>query len=222
MSITSILRNFNGDPNSVYILTDDNLQTITTPGYLLLPTIAQDIQALQNGDFQWTPTDVVWIHYEPDSIGIFQMDPIANSFVSVLSQGVQTYLPTISYDNPGNLTVSYASQIGSYSINGGVCHVDIQLVFTPTFTTASGNFQVILPIPSAANSGGTIWGTTATVGIGFPAGRTFLSPIAAQGTNHAVIIAMGSAVADQNLTTATFLSGVAHTVNLTLNYPVDV
>lgn len=72
MAITAIGRYFVGDPNIVAIVTTDNLATITTSGYV---TAQQDnIEALQNGEFQWTETDLVLMFYSPSLIGFFTYD----------------------------------------------------------------------------------------------------------------------------------------------------
>lgn len=68
MSITAIGRYFVGNPNIVAIVTDDELADITTAGYLTSTAIAADIEALQNGDFEWQDTDIVLISYAPDFI----------------------------------------------------------------------------------------------------------------------------------------------------------
>ena len=66
MAITAIGRYFVGDPNIVCVVTDDDLAEITTAGYLTSTAIAADIEALQNGEFQWSDTDIVLINYAPD------------------------------------------------------------------------------------------------------------------------------------------------------------
>lgn len=80
MSITAIARNFNGDPNIVTIVTDNTLAEITTTGYLVSADILADIELLQNGEFQWTDTDLVLIHYSPNLIGFFVRDAANNTF----------------------------------------------------------------------------------------------------------------------------------------------
>lgn len=83
MAITAIARNFDGNPNIVTIVTDDDLATITTAGYLTGAAIAADIEALQNGDFQWTDTDIVLISYAPDFIvNWFKYDATNATFVA--------------------------------------------------------------------------------------------------------------------------------------------
>ncbi len=83
MAITAIGRYFVGDPNIVGVVTDDNLATITTAGYLTGAAIAADIAAIQNGEFQWTDTDIVLISYAPDFIvNWFKYDAANATFVA--------------------------------------------------------------------------------------------------------------------------------------------
>jgi len=53
-----------------------------------------------------------------------------------------TFTPTITFATPGDLTVAYAAQTGSYSIVGNLLYVNVSVTFTPTYTTASGVFLV--------------------------------------------------------------------------------
>lgn len=83
MSITAIGRYFVGDPNIVAIVTDDNLATITTAGYLTGTDIAADIELLNNGEFQWLDTDIVLISYAPSFIvNWFKYDATNATFVA--------------------------------------------------------------------------------------------------------------------------------------------
>lgn len=83
MSITAIGRYFVGEPNIVAIVTDDTLAEITTAGYLTSDAIAADIELLQNGEFQWTDTDIVLISYAPDFIvNWFKYDAANATFVA--------------------------------------------------------------------------------------------------------------------------------------------
>jgi len=81
MSITSITRNFVGDPNIVTIVSDDTLATITTAGYWTGASIAAEVEALQNGTFQWQDTDSVLIYYT-EGIGFFTYDSTTAAFVA--------------------------------------------------------------------------------------------------------------------------------------------
>ena len=83
MSITAIGRYFVGDPNIVSIVTDDTLAEITTAGYITSAAIAADIEALNNGEFQWMDTDIVLISYAPDFlVNFFKYDAANATFVA--------------------------------------------------------------------------------------------------------------------------------------------
>lgn len=83
MSITSILRNFDGEPNIVSIVTDNTLAEITTAGYWASADIVADVAALQNGEFQWADTDIVLISYAPAFlVNWFKYDAANATFVA--------------------------------------------------------------------------------------------------------------------------------------------
>ena len=83
MSITSILRNFDGEPNIVSIVTDNTLAEITTAGYWASADIVADVAALQNGEFQWSDTDIVLISYAPAFlVNWFKYDAANATFVA--------------------------------------------------------------------------------------------------------------------------------------------
>lgn len=107
MSILAISRYFLGDPNIVAIVTDDTLAAITTAGYLTGTVIASDIELIQNGDFQWTVTDIVLIKYDV-SIGYFTYDAINNTFIALAAPG--GLAPTLS---SGQLFVGSAGNIAT-------------------------------------------------------------------------------------------------------------
>lgn len=79
MAITAISVDWGVDPRTVRITSTDNLSTITTVGYGL--TQAANIQALQNGNFQWLPSDYVLIYYS-NGEGFFTYDPVAGTFTA--------------------------------------------------------------------------------------------------------------------------------------------
>ncbi len=93
MAITSILRNFDGEPNIVTIVCDNTLAAITTAGYLTGAAILAEIQALQNGNFQWDINDIVLIKYDV-SVGFFTHDAINNTFIALAAPGGLS--PTLS------------------------------------------------------------------------------------------------------------------------------
>lgn len=92
MPITSIKRDFVGDPNIVRIECTDSLVEITTEDYL----VEQEpfIEAIQHGTFEWLESDLVCINYE-DGEGFFKRDAATNTFVTTDSPG-SVILPTVA------------------------------------------------------------------------------------------------------------------------------
>lgn len=109
MSITAIGRYFVGDPNIVAIVTDDNLATITTAGYLTGAAIAAQIELLNNGEFQWLDTDVVLISYAPSFlVNFFKYDATNATFVANPAAGGLSNTLT-----NGNIFVGNASNLAT-------------------------------------------------------------------------------------------------------------
>ncbi len=85
MAITAIGRYFVGDPNIVCIVTTDDLTAITTAGYIT--SQQTEIEALQNGEFQWTDTDLVLMYYATAQIGFFVRDALNDTFDALNPSG---------------------------------------------------------------------------------------------------------------------------------------
>ncbi len=127
MAITSIGRYFVGDPNIVAIVTTDDLATITTTGYIA--TQADEIALIQNGEFQWTDTDLVLIYYATAQIGFFVRDAINDTFDALAApSGLSATL------QDGNIFVGNASNIATGVVPSG----DITLTNAGVFGIASG------------------------------------------------------------------------------------
>lgn len=82
MSITSLLRNFNGDPNIVTMVTTSSNADITTNGFLTLPATLTDMEALNNGEFEYQDTDL-WLIYYATGIGFYTRNASTNAFVAL-------------------------------------------------------------------------------------------------------------------------------------------
>lgn len=105
--ITSLLRNFNGEPNLVTMVTTDSNTTITTAGFFILPTTIADIAAIQNGVFQTEPTDL-WLIYSSSGIGFYTLNTTNNAFVALTGNaGLSSSLSS------GNMFVGNASNIAT-------------------------------------------------------------------------------------------------------------
>lgn len=79
-TITSIKREFNLLPNIVGIVTTADLTTITTADYWL--NEQDNINSLNNGEWEWQPEDLVLIYYSDAQIGFFTFDATTQAFIS--------------------------------------------------------------------------------------------------------------------------------------------
>jgi len=129
MSVTAIARNFDGNPNIVTMVVTDDLTTITTTGYLTSASILADIELLQNGEFEWTPTDLVLIYYATAQIGFFVRDALNDTFDALNpSGGLSDTL------QDGDIFVGNASNLATGVTPSG----DITLTNTGVFGIATG------------------------------------------------------------------------------------
>lgn len=133
-----------------------------------------------------------------------------------------TWVPTMTFATPGNLSVVYTTQEGTYLKIGRLVFARVRLVCTPTHTTASGNWSLTgLPFtatntPSFAAGAGT----PNNLGAGFtwPAGVSQVVLGVTAGTTTALLQGTGSAIAQANFTNANVTSGAALTLVASVVY----
>lgn len=132
-------------------------------------------------------------------------------FGSVSPSG--TWTPVFTFATPGDLSVVYTNQAGTYIKIGSLVFLTFQVSFTPTYTTSAGNGQITgAPFPGITSPGtiisyGVLGNTNA--GIAMPAGRTQYVTQSQGNPNIINFIALGSAIAPGALTTAEITSGSA-------------
>lgn len=128
-NITSLGRNFVGDPNIVTMVCTNTLADITTAGYLTNQYIVEDINLLQNGEFEWSVTDLVLIYYSPLQIGFFVRDAVNNAFDALApSGGLANTLQN------GDIFVGNGANVATGVVPSG----DITLTNTGVFGIAAG------------------------------------------------------------------------------------
>ena len=107
MAITSLLRNFNGEPNIVTMVTDSSNSDITTTGFWALPATIAAVEALNNGDFQMQTEDL-WLIYYATGIGFYTFNSSTNAFVALTGNaGLSNTLSS------GNLFVGNNSNVAT-------------------------------------------------------------------------------------------------------------
>lgn len=114
-----------------------------------------------------------------------------------------TWTPALTFATPGDLSVAYTAQVGSWTKQGRLVTVTCVLVTSSfTFTTASGNLQITgLPFTSDATTNFTNYGSLRFGGVtkvGFTSGNAVLAANSSTITLHL----SGSAVAPANILAA--------------------
>lgn len=150
-----------------------------------------------------------------NALGALRDDSTGQNRLS-LPGAVQTTdaTPQITFATAGDLSPGYGERVARFRVEDGWCDLYLRVRFTPTYSTASGEFRIAIPgLPGGFGnpalavsdvSGATVW----------PAGATQL---AARLENGAIfrIRAFGPGVAATSLTTANLPSGVQHIFSIT-------
>jgi cytoskeletal protein CcmA (bactofilin family) len=135
-----------------------------------------------------------------------------------------TFTPTLSFNVPGTLSVTYSAQSGSYVKIGASVHVTIYLV-TATFVpgTATGSF-LINGIPFTTVAGpGLHAGALAADGYSLGAGYTQVSLVTAvAGSASLLAMQSGGGVAAANMTVSQWNGATAPHVYASTNYHLRV
>lgn len=126
-----------------------------------------------------------------------------------------SWTPTITFATPGDLSVVYSIQTGTYFIIGNLIWVDFILSATPTFTTASGALR-IAGLPNAAIHMG--WGACLFQASTFPTGTTTIALQTQAAQTYMQVIANGSGVATANFTTTQCTSGATLNIQGSVTY----
>jgi len=128
-----------------------------------------------------------------------------------------SWTPAITFATPGDLSVSYSTQSGTYTRIGNLVYITFILAFAPTFTTASGSFQITgLPFAIGASCIGTLqYQATA-----FPAGTTYMYLRGTAAQSILTINASGSSTSTTALSVTQMTTGSNVTMLGTMTYLV--
>jgi hypothetical protein len=131
---------------------------------------------------------------------------------------VGTWSPGIIFAVNGNLVVTGITATTPYIISGNLCTVRGTIIFTPTYTTSSGNIIINgMPATAAANinSIGTLGVTTAA----YTTSTATFCQINAS-SSSLLLNQYGSTTGIQSLTTSNFTSGVSYTIYINISYQI--
>lgn len=128
------------------------------------------------------------------------------------------WTPVFTFTTIGDLSVSYATQVGRYMRIGDTVYAGFNLTFTPTFTTSAGTASITgLPITSATSSL-TFRGEADVSSLTFPASVTGVTLLVTATSTVIGIQGYGSGIATANFAPAAFTTGVACTINGFVTY----
>lgn len=212
MAITSLLRNFNGDPNLVTMVTDNSAAQITTNGYFTSATILANIEALNNGEFQFLPTDL-WLIYVTDGVGFYTYNSATGAFVALTGNaGLSSTLSSgnIFVGSAGNVATGVAMSGDATMANTGALTIAANAITTAKILNANVTLAKLAAgiTPAAVIK---FFGQSTTVGGAAAEAITVTGAVAAtdrafvqmvnNGTNNVTIV---DAVVTTNTLTVTF------------------
>lgn len=127
-----------------------------------------------------------------------------------------TFSPTATFAISGDLSVAYTAQNGTFYQVGKLVFTSINLVFTATYTTASGALRVSLPSTVAAGVTGPlqVLQLTGSTAVTWPSSASMLYAQAVAGQAYANLYGAKSGAAPVAVNTAQIVSG--NSVTLTL------
>lgn len=151
----------------------------------------------------------VCISFDPNAT---LSNPLASTGTNVLgtnsvNNAALSPLPTLTFEIPGDLSVTYTTQVGSYSKLGSIISLTIALSGTLTYTTAASDMQITgLPYVPFAVSGQHL---TVSGMSGFTWPASSASPMAFLNSSNTTVNigSLRASSSTSNWTTSALLSG---------------
>lgn len=215
MAITSLLRNFNGDPNIVTMVTDDSAAAITTNGYFTSATILANIELLNNGEFQFLDTDL-WLIYTSNGVGFYTYNSATGAFVALTGNaGLSSTLSSgnIFVGNVSNVATGVAMSGDATISNTGALTIAANAITTAKILNANVTLAKLAAgiTPAAVIK---FFGQTTTAGGAAAEAITVTGAVAA--TDRAFV-----QVVDNGTNNVTVLQAVVTTNTLTVTFSGD-
>ena len=164
---------------------------LMSQGYNLLPT---DFVAVAASDgFDWYRP--IFTPGHPASVQLVELPGTAVAPIA--------FTPVVTFATPGDLSVAYVNQGASYFRNGNLVTLNIDLLFTPTYTTASGELRITgSPFTALDSAFGSV---TSNFPLG--AGYTYLTSAISTATSYLNVYENGSGQPITAISTAQLTSG---------------
>lgn len=187
MPITAISTDWGVFPRIVRLTTTDGLAAITTFGYLT--SQSADIELLQNGEFQWTPNDIVAISYNGGK-GFFNVDyTLFFKFTAMVStqQSSTTIVTTAALEAMSATPVLLVPAAGAHTWIVGTAPVAFEYDYGGTQFTAGGALGLeydSTPLLAGTAASATLAAATLN---GYTANQGFTLAPAATGTMASMV-----------------------------------
>jgi hypothetical protein len=120
-----------------------------------------------------------------------------------------SWTPTFIFATPGDLSVVYTTQSGTYTRIGNVVYYTFSLVFSPTFTTSSGS-AIVSSLPIAAATGSMLGNVSFSGGVVFSGNYVNLST--STGQNNLTMLRTITTSNFGNLAPTAFPTGGTYTI----------
>lgn len=212
MAITSLLRNFNGDPNLVTMVTDSSAAAITTNGFFTSAASIANIELLNNGEFQFLLTDL-WLIYTTNGVGFYTYNSATGAFVALTGNaGLSSTLSSgnIFVGNVSNVATGVAMSGDATIANTGALTIAANAITTAKILNANVTLAklaagitpaaVIKYFGQATTAGGAAAEAITVTGAVAATDRAFVQ-VVDNGTNNVTVL---QAVVTTNTLTVTF------------------
>lgn len=156
-------------------------------------------------------------------VGVDGTTLLATAGVLSLNSNAGTFVPVFTFATPGDLSVSYSVQQGTYLQIGSLVLATYGISCTPTFTTSSGGVRVT-GLPIAPDTSVAIYygaGGITGLGVTYPTGTTQSIPNLNTASSRMTFSMAGSGIASVNLAASNITSGQGVTISVTVLYRTD-
>ena len=177
-----------------------------------------NISSLGAGAVQWGGAALVGgelVASVPVTVLVTAVTPVFEIIPAAVSSA--SWTPVLTFATPGDLSVSYSTQTGTYVKIGKIVTAQCVIVTSAfTHTTSSGNLE-ITGLPFAVNAGANFWGSMIWQGI-TKANYTHMTPEAAAGASQLLVFASGSGQNNAAITSSEMPSAGSVILGITITY----
>jgi len=198
---------------STRVLVNQVIRSSNASGFDFQGAGATTLATLNNsGDF--TPIGILDISGAASGRIQFPATQVTSANANTLDDYEEgTFTPTVTFSTPGDLSVVYSAQQGQYTKVGNLVTFGIRLVFTPTYSTASGTIRIatlpVTPSGSAITMRPAV-STWSNVNLG--AGYYMIGATIDASITYIALTQSGDAAVVGALGTTEFASGTAYTL----------